>query len=57
VPVLLVRGSRGFLSDALVDELTSRVPDARAVTIEAGHNVQEDAPVELARVIADFVAE
>ena len=56
VPVLLVRGSRGFLSDALVDELTSRVPDARAVTIDAGHNVQEDAPVELARVIADFVA-
>jgi pimeloyl-ACP methyl ester carboxylesterase len=56
VPVLLVRGSRGFLSDALVDELTTRVPDAHAVTIDAGHNVQEDAPVELARVIADFVA-
>ena len=44
VPVLLVRGSRGFLDDRLVDELLERVPDSAAVTIESGHNVQEDAP-------------
>jgi pimeloyl-ACP methyl ester carboxylesterase len=55
VPVLLIRGSRGFLSDDLVDEFTSRVPDSDAITIEAGHNVQEDAPVALARAIAEFV--
>jgi len=48
VLVLLVRGSRGFLSDVVVDELVDRVPGATLVTIEAGSNVQEDAPVELA---------
>lgn len=55
VPVLLVRGSRGFLTDAVADELVERVPGATAVTIDAGHNVQEDAPVELASVLAMFL--
>jgi pimeloyl-ACP methyl ester carboxylesterase len=55
VPVLLVRGTRGFVSDALADELTARIPDARVVTLDTGHNVQEDAPVALAREIARFV--
>ena len=55
-PVLLVRGSRGFLSDEVAAEFTERVRGARTVTIESGHNVQEDAPVELARVVSDFVA-
>ena len=32
-----------------------RVPGARAVTIDAGHNVQEDAPVELAGALASFL--
>lgn len=57
VPVLLVRASRGFLTDALVDDFVDRVPGARAATIESGHNVQEDAPVELARIVADFASE
>jgi pimeloyl-ACP methyl ester carboxylesterase len=56
VPVLLVRGSRGFLSDEVAAEFTDRVRGARTVTIESGHNVQEDAPVELARVVSEFIA-
>lgn len=55
VPVLLVRGTRGYLTDELVDEFVGRAPAATCVTIDAGHNVQEDRPVELARAIADFV--
>jgi pimeloyl-ACP methyl ester carboxylesterase len=52
-PVLLVRGERGFLTDALVDEFVERMRDATAVTVPTGHNVQEEGPVELAALIAD----
>ncbi|MET0144369.1 MAG: alpha/beta hydrolase [Ilumatobacteraceae bacterium] len=54
-PVLLVRATRGFLSDEVVDEFMARVPGAELATIDAGHNVQEDAPVELAAAINGFV--
>lgn len=52
VPVLLVRASHGFLTDALEQEFLDRVPGSRAATIEGGHNLQEHAPVALAREIA-----
>ena len=51
VPVLLVHGTRGFLSPAVVAEFPQRIPGARTVQVEAGHNVQEDAPVELAAAL------
>lgn len=51
VPVLLVRSTRGFLTDDLVDEFIRRVPRATSVTLDAGHNAQEDAPLELADAI------
>jgi pimeloyl-ACP methyl ester carboxylesterase len=57
VPVLLVRGARGFLSDAVADEFVQRVPDSRLVVIDSGHNVQDEAPVALAQAITDFLAE
>ncbi|MCU1504498.1 MAG: alpha/beta hydrolase fold protein [Ilumatobacteraceae bacterium] len=57
VPVLLVRGSRGFLSDAVADEFAQRVPGSRTVVIESGHNVQDEAPVALAEAISEFLAE
>ena len=56
VPVLLVRGSRGFLNDELEKEFLARTPGAVAVTIESGHNVQEEAPLELASAITEFLA-
>jgi len=52
-PVTLVRGTRGYLSDADVEGFASRVPDAAIVTVDSGHNVQEELPGELARIIRD----
>lgn len=58
VPVMLVRGMRpqSVVSDDDEAELLRRQPAARVEHVEgAGHSVQGDAPVELARLISDFV--
>jgi pimeloyl-ACP methyl ester carboxylesterase len=55
-PVLLVHGTRGFLRPEVVAELAQRIPGAATVAVDAGHNVQEDAPVELAAALAAFLA-
>lgn len=55
-PVLLVHGTRGFLRAEVVAELPERIPGATTVAIDAGHNVQEDAPVELAAALGSFLA-
>jgi pimeloyl-ACP methyl ester carboxylesterase len=58
VPVMLVRG---MLAQSVVDdldeaELLRHQPSARVEYVtNAGHSVQGDAPLELARLIADFV--
>ena len=56
VPLLLVRGARsGVVDDADVAELKRRKPDAEVVVVaDAGHSVQGDQPLELARIIARF---
>lgn len=56
VPVLLVRARQGFLTDALEAEFVSRVRSSSVVRIDAGHNIQEQAPVELAAAVSRFVA-
>jgi pimeloyl-ACP methyl ester carboxylesterase len=59
VPLLLVRGMRpqSVVDDDDEAELLRRLPSARVVHVEeAGHSVQGDAPLDLARIIADFVA-
>jgi len=56
-PVILVRGMAqgSVVDDADEAELLKRRPDALVVRVEgAGHSVQGDAPVELARIIADY---
>ena len=58
MPVLLVRGMRpqSVVDDSDEAELLRRLPSAQVVRVaEAGHSVQGDTPVELARIIADFV--
>ena len=55
VPVLLARGTHGFLSAPVVAEFAERIPAATVVEIDGPHNLQEDAPVALAHVIADFL--
>jgi pimeloyl-ACP methyl ester carboxylesterase len=57
VPMMLVRGGlSGVVGDEDVTELLRRQPGARVVVVDgAGHNVQGDRPVELARLLAGFV--
>ncbi|MGG7510563.1 alpha/beta fold hydrolase [Plantibacter sp. YIM 135249] len=55
VPVLLIAGTRGVLSEEQRAEFQERLPEATVVTIESGHNIQEDAPVALADTIRDFI--
>jgi pimeloyl-ACP methyl ester carboxylesterase len=58
VPLLLVRGMRpqSVVDDADEAELLRRLPEARVAHVaEAGHSVQGDDPLELARLIVDFV--
>lgn len=58
VPLMLVRGMRpqSVVDDGDEAELRRRRSDARIEhVVEAGHSVQGDTPVELARLIADFV--
>jgi pimeloyl-ACP methyl ester carboxylesterase len=59
VPVMLVRGTRpqSVVDDADEAELLRRVPRARVEHVDAGHSIQGDAPVELARLIADFAGD
>lgn len=50
-PVTLVTGTRGFLTEADRREFRERMPDARHLELESGHNVQEERPVELAAAV------
>ena len=55
-PTLLVRGTRGFLSQVEADEMLARNENARLVVIhDAGHDVHLDAPEQLAAVVSTFV--
>jgi pimeloyl-ACP methyl ester carboxylesterase len=55
-PLLLVRGADSpVVGDEDVAELTRRQPAAEIVVVEgAGHSIQGDKPVELARIIEGF---
>jgi len=58
VPLMLVRGmeAQSVIDDDGEAELLRRQPTARVEHVAgAGHSVQGDQPVELARLIADFV--
>jgi pimeloyl-ACP methyl ester carboxylesterase len=58
VPVMLVRGMRpqSVVDDADEAELVRRLPGARIEHVEeAGHSVQGDTPLELARLLQDFL--
>ncbi len=58
VPLMLVRGMRAqsVVNDADEAELLRRCPKARVARVpNAGHSIQGDAPLELARLISEFV--
>jgi pimeloyl-ACP methyl ester carboxylesterase len=57
VPLMLARGDAAgtVVDDADVDEVLRRQPQARIEVVEgAGHSIQGDRPIELARLLADF---
>ena len=56
VPFLLLRGSlSGVVGDEDVEEVRRRVPSVRVEVVEgAGHSIQGDQPVELARLLSEF---
>jgi len=53
-PTLLVRGTRGYLARDTAIEMIDRMPDARLLELEAGHNVHLDRPRELAEAVVAF---
>jgi pimeloyl-ACP methyl ester carboxylesterase len=57
-PVLLVRGALSpVVDDADEAEFRRRRPADRVVTVDgAGHSIQGDQPLELARILDDFLA-
>jgi pimeloyl-ACP methyl ester carboxylesterase len=59
MPVMLVRGAdSGVVGDEDVAEFRRRQPGLRVEMVEgSGHSVQGDRPVELARLIEDFLEE
>ena len=58
VPFLLLRGSlSGVVDDDDVAEVRRRVPSVRVEVVDgAGHSIQGDRPVELARLLSEFAA-
>jgi pimeloyl-ACP methyl ester carboxylesterase len=52
-PLTFVRGTRGYVTDAETDDFRARVPAASVVEVPSGHNVQEELPVELGRLVAE----
>ncbi len=58
VPLMLVRGADSpVVDDDDVAELRRRQPGVRVEVVEhAGHSIQGDQPVELARLLEDFLA-
>jgi pimeloyl-ACP methyl ester carboxylesterase len=55
VSTLLVRGARsGYLGAETERRMVERMPDARAIELDAGHNVHLDRPAELADAVVGF---
>jgi pimeloyl-ACP methyl ester carboxylesterase len=59
VPVLLVRGALSpVVDDADEAEFRRRRPGDRVVMVEgAGHSIQGDQPLELARILNDYLSD
>ncbi|MDE0547252.1 alpha/beta fold hydrolase [Microbacterium sp. C7(2022)] len=55
-PITLVRAERGFVGAEDAAEFRRRLPTASVISVSAGHNVQEDAPAELAAIVRSAVA-
>lgn len=52
-PIMLIRGTQGYVTPENLEEFEARLPQASVVNVEAGHNVQENIPVPLADLIRE----
>lgn len=52
-PLTLLRGDHGYVTEADAAQFQDRVPTASVLTVPAGHNVQEDVPVDLGRLLRE----
>jgi pimeloyl-ACP methyl ester carboxylesterase len=55
IPITLIRGNAGMVSDELVKQWQSYLPESAVHTVEAGHNVQEHNPQELAALLRELL--
>jgi len=55
VPIDLIAATLSIVDADAVDRFLSLRPQARVLRLAGGHNLQEDAPVELARALADVL--
>ena len=56
VPKLFVNGDPGFLLTGALRAFCRTFPNQHEVTVRGTHFIQEDAPDEIGRALADFVA-
>ncbi|MEU1972415.1 alpha/beta hydrolase [Microbacterium sp. NPDC019599] len=54
VPLTLVRGTRGYVTEADAEAFRDRVPTASVVDVPSGHNVQEELPVALGELVREL---
>jgi pimeloyl-ACP methyl ester carboxylesterase len=50
-PITLIRGDHGYVTEADAGEFTRRVPAASLYVVPTGHNVQEEIPADLGRLL------
>ncbi|WP_345801983.1 alpha/beta hydrolase [Microbacterium sp. AZCO] len=53
-PLTLVRGTRGYVTEQDAAAFRERVPTASIVEVDSGHNVQEELPRDLGRLVAEL---
>lgn len=52
-PLALVRGDHGYVSDDDAADFARRLPSASVIVLPAGHNVQEEVPVDLGGLLRE----
>jgi pimeloyl-ACP methyl ester carboxylesterase len=50
-PITFIRGDHGYVTEAEAQEFALRVPAASIVVVPTGHNVQEEIPSDLGRLL------
>lgn len=55
-PVILIRGTDGYVTEADAEEFVRRLPEAEIIVVPAHHNVHEEIPVRLAELLTAAAA-